>query len=135
VLALSCRNTGKSSFPNNKECVKNSLPACTHRVCLRYTFSLSNMKHQGDENMPLVKVKEKFQVTIPTALRKAVRLSVGDLLEAEAKGNATVLKPKVVVDREAVDAAIKEGLADLKAGRVTPKFSSIKEFKSYRRNR
>ena len=37
--------------------------------------------------MPLVKVKEKFQVTIPTALRKAVRLSVGDLLEAEAKGN------------------------------------------------
>jgi hypothetical protein len=38
------------------------------------------MKHQGDEDMPLVKVKEKFQVTIPTALRKAVRLSVGDLL-------------------------------------------------------
>ena len=56
--------------------------------------------------MPLVKVKEKFQVTIPTALRKAVRLSVGDLLEAEAKGNTIVLKPKALVDREAVDAAI-----------------------------
>ena len=85
--------------------------------------------------MPLVKIKEKFQVTIPTALRKAVRLSVGDLLEAEAKGNTIVLKPKALVDREAVDAAIKEGLEDLKAGRVTPKFASIEEFKAYRKNR
>ena len=85
--------------------------------------------------MPLVKVKEKFQVTIPTALRKAVRLSVGDLLEAEAKGNTIVLKPKALVDRGAVDAAIQEGLADLKAGRVTPKFSSVEEFKAYRKNR
>ena len=81
--------------------------------------------------MPLVKVKEKFQVTIPTALRKAVRLSVGDLLEAEAKGNTIVLKPKTVVDRESVEAAIEEGLQDLKAGRVTPKFSSVEEFKGH----
>ena len=85
--------------------------------------------------MPLVKVKEKFQVTIPTALRKAVRLSVGDLLEAEAKGNTIVLKPKTVVDRESVEAAIEEGLQDLKAGRVTPKFSSVEEFKAYRKSR
>jgi AbrB family looped-hinge helix DNA binding protein len=93
------------------------------------------MKHHGDEAMPLVKVKEKFQVTIPTALRKAVRLSVGDLLEAEAKGNTIVLKPKALVDREAVDAAIQEGLADLKAGRVTPKFASVEEFKASRKHR
>jgi AbrB family looped-hinge helix DNA binding protein len=93
------------------------------------------MKHQGDEDMPLVKVKEKFQVTIPTALRKAVRLSVGDLLEAEAKGNTIVLKPKALVDRESVEAAIEEGLEDLKAGRVTPKFSNVEEFKAYRKNR
>ncbi len=85
--------------------------------------------------MPLVKVKEKFQVTIPTTLRKAVRLSIGDLLEAEAKGNTIVLKPKAVVDRESVEAAIEEGLRDLKAGRVTPKFSSVKEFQAYRKNR
>ncbi len=85
--------------------------------------------------MPLVKVKEKFQVTIPTALCKAVRLSVGDLLEAEAKGNTIVFKPKALVDREAVDAAIQEGLEDLKAGRVTPKFSSVEEFKAYRKKK
>ena len=85
--------------------------------------------------MPLVKVKDKFQVTIPTAVRKAVRLSVGDMLEAEAKGSTIVLKPKTLVDREAVDAAIQEGLEDLKAGRVSPKFSSVEEFKAYRRKR
>ena len=32
--------------------------------------------------MPLVKVKEKFQVTIPTELREALHLAVGDILEA-----------------------------------------------------
>jgi len=85
--------------------------------------------------MPLVKIKEKFQVTIPTTLRKAARLSVGDLLEAEARGNTIVLKPKVVVDRESVDAAIEEGLQDFKAGRMTPKFSSSEEFKAYRKRR
>lgn len=81
--------------------------------------------------MPLVKIKEKFQVTIPTVLRKAARLSVGDLLEAEAKNNTIVLKPKAIIDREAIESAIEEGLADLKAGRVSPTFSTVKEFKKY----
>jgi len=93
------------------------------------------MKHRGEDTMPLVKVKEKFQVTLPTTLRKAVRLSIGDLLEAEAKGNTIVLKPKAVVDHKSVKATIEEGLRDLKTGRVTPKFSSVKEFQAYRKNR
>jgi AbrB family looped-hinge helix DNA binding protein len=93
------------------------------------------MKHRGEKAMPLVKVKEKFQVTIPTALRKAARLSVGDLLEAEAKGDTIVLKPKTLVDRQSVEAAIEEGLQDFKAGRMTPKFSSVEEFKAYRKSR
>ena len=85
--------------------------------------------------MSLVKVKEKFQVTIPTALRKTVRIAVGDLLEAEAQGNVIILKPKAVVDRETVEAAIDEGLKDLRAGRTTPKFASVDAFKAYRKKR
>lgn len=77
--------------------------------------------------MVLTKVKEKFQVTIPTNVRKTLRLAVGDLLEAEAKNNAIILKPKAVVDRAAVDAAIAEGLEDIKKGRVLGPFTNAKE--------
>ena len=49
--------------------------------------------------MPLVRVKEKFQVTIPTELREALHLTVGDILEATIEHETIVLKPKSVVDR------------------------------------
>ena len=81
--------------------------------------------------VPLTKVKEKFQVTVPTEVRKTVRLAVGDMLEATVKNNVIVLTPKVVVDRQTVEAAIEEGLADLKAGRVSPPFSTVKELKKH----
>jgi AbrB family looped-hinge helix DNA binding protein len=50
--------------------------------------------------MPLVKGKEKFQVTIPAEVREAVQLSVGDILEATVQGANSVLTPKAVIDRE-----------------------------------
>lgn len=57
------------------------------------------MHQKGAATVPLVKVKEKFQVTIPTELREALRLSVGDILEAIVKNDTIVLKPKEVIDR------------------------------------
>ena len=57
------------------------------------------MNHQGILALPLVKVKEKFQITLPAELREALHLAVGDLLEATIEDNVIVLKPKVVVDR------------------------------------
>lgn len=50
--------------------------------------------------MPLIKVKDKFQITIPAEVREEMRLAVGDLLEATVSGETIVLKPKAVVDRE-----------------------------------
>jgi AbrB family looped-hinge helix DNA binding protein len=79
--------------------------------------------------MPLVRVKEKFQVTIPNSLRKTIPLAVGDVLEAEIRGKAIVLKPKAVVDRATVEAAIKEGLDDLSAGRLYGPYKTLREFK------
>ena len=78
--------------------------------------------------MPFTKVKEKFQVTIPTAIRKTAGLAVGDILEATVKNKVIVLKPKAVVDRTAaIDAALAEGLEDVKAGRVSKIFHSVEE--------
>ncbi len=36
--------------------------------------------------MALVKIKEKYQVTLPAALREKAGLEVGDLLEAKVEG-------------------------------------------------
>jgi len=61
--------------------------------------------------VPLVKVKEKFQITLPAELREALHLAVGDLLEAVIQDNVIVLKPKVVVDREEAWAKMEHAMA------------------------
>ena len=57
------------------------------------------MHPRGYLTLPLVKVKEKFQITLPAELREALLLAVGDLLEATIENETIVLKPKAVVDR------------------------------------
>lgn len=76
--------------------------------------------------MPLVKVKEKFQVTLPTAIRKKAGVDVGDLLEATVKGKKIMLTPKVAVDRALVEERLAEGLEDVKKGRTFGPFASAK---------
>ena len=49
--------------------------------------------------MSLVKVKKKYQVTIPAEIRKELNLKVGDYLEVKAQGTAIILNPKAVIDR------------------------------------
>ena len=41
----------------------------------------------------LVRVKDKFQITIPLALRRQFALSEGDYLEASVSDNSIVLRP------------------------------------------
>ena len=50
--------------------------------------------------MSLVKVREKYQVTLPAEVRRKIGLAVGDLLEIEVEGEKITLTPKSVVDRE-----------------------------------
>ncbi len=72
--------------------------------------------------MPLVKVKAKYQVTLPTAVREQVGIGVGDLLEAHVERGKITLTPKTLIDRE-----IAEGLEDIKKGRTYGPFASAKE--------
>lgn len=81
--------------------------------------------------MPMIKVKEKFQVTIPNAIRKEAELAVGDYLEVVIEGGTIVLKPKAMVDRESVEAAIEAGLRDVREGRLIGPFSNMDEFEEY----
>jgi len=72
--------------------------------------------------VPLVRVKEKYQVTLPASVRRKAGLTVGDLLEANVEGKKITLTPKSVVDRELALA-----LEDVRKGRVYGPFSSAKE--------
>jgi|SRR6516165_10781782 AbrB family looped-hinge helix DNA binding protein len=71
------------------------------------------MNHQGVLTLPLVKVKEKFQITLPAELREVLHLAVGDLLEATIEDNVIVLKPKIVIDREQAWAKIERAMASV----------------------
>jgi len=59
------------------------------------------MPLRGVLTLPLVKVKEKFQITLPAELRQALHLAVGDMLEATVEQGKIVLTPKAIVDRTA----------------------------------
>jgi AbrB family looped-hinge helix DNA binding protein len=76
----------------------------------------------GGSAVTLVKVKEKYQVTLPSSVRRKAGLAVGDLLEAKVQGGKITLTPKSIVDRELALA-----LEDVKKGRVYGPFSSAKD--------
>ena len=67
--------------------------------------------------MNLVKVKPKFQVTIPADLRKGTNLQEGDFLEAVRIDEGILLKFKLVVDRNTIADRIASTLAE---ARVSP---------------
>mgnify|MGYP001571614688 CR=1 FL=1 len=73
-------------------------------------------------SIPLVTVKTKYQVTLPVSVRRKADVSVGDILEAKVEGKQITLTPKSIIDRELLRA-----LEDVKAGRVSPVFSTAKE--------
>lgn len=72
--------------------------------------------------MPLVRIKTKYQVTLPNDLRKRVGVRVGDLLEAKIERGKITLTPKTVIDR-----GIAESLEEFKEGRSFGPFGTAEE--------
>lgn len=50
--------------------------------------------------MPLVRVKQKYQVTLPTAVREAANIQEGDTLEVSVEDGNVVLIPQAITDRK-----------------------------------
>jgi AbrB family looped-hinge helix DNA binding protein len=50
--------------------------------------------------MAVVRVKGKYQVTIPKEVRRKLGLRVGDYLEVEVQGSAILLRPKALLDKD-----------------------------------
>ncbi len=72
--------------------------------------------------MAIVKVRGKYQVTLPVRVRREAGITVGDLLEATATKTRITLTPKRLLDRE-----LARALEDLKKGRVHGPFRSARE--------
>lgn len=62
--------------------------------------------------MSLIKVKDKFQVTIPAAIRKIAKLDVGDLLEITVKEDGIFLRRKTINYREDIIGELRDALAE-----------------------
>ena len=75
---------------------------------------------------PLTKITTNYQVTIPLSVRTALGLKRGDVLEAVPYKRGVLLRPKVVVVRDAFDERLQQdveaGLADVRAGRILGSF-------------
>lgn len=72
--------------------------------------------------MTLLKVKTKYQVTLPTEARTVLGLKEGDLLGVVVEAGRIVLTPKSVVDKR-----VAEGLADIAAGKIHGPFNSVED--------
>jgi AbrB family looped-hinge helix DNA binding protein len=72
--------------------------------------------------MPIVTVKNRYQVVIPQRVREQVGVAVGDTLEAKVERGRITLTPRPVVD-----SATAEGLEDVRKGRVRGPFKTVDE--------
>lgn len=77
----------------------------------------------------LTKITRNFQVTIPPATRRALKLRVGDFVEATPHRDGVLLRPAKVVTTDTFEKELRrrlqEGLADVKTGRVSASFASV----------
>ena len=85
--------------------------------------------------MTLVRVKTKFQVTLPDSVRKQAGINVGDILETKVERGGIMLVPKAIVDRDeymprqrrVIDARLSKSLEDMKKGRSYGPFHTADE--------
>lgn len=84
--------------------------------------------------MPKVHIRGgKLTVTLPAHIREEVAVHDGDEIEVSADAGRIVLTPKeeLAERHPAIDAALAEALDDERAGRLSPGFSSMEEFKAW----
>ena len=91
-------------------------------------------KKKEDGKMPLIKIKENYQITIPNSLRKIFHVAVGDYMEMEKKEGEIILRPVKLIrpDQEyfytkAWQKGEAEADKDIAEGRVAGPFSSVND--------
>lgn len=83
--------------------------------------------------MPYVQVKQKYQVTIPAAVRKNMNLKEGDMLEVREQDGLLVLIPQALMERRAAKPA-NPLTAMIGANKGSGLYKSAQEIDEYIRN-
>lgn len=78
----------------------------------------------------LVRIRDKYQITLPVALRRRSRLSVGGYVDIGIDENDRIS----LSSRNDLDRGIAEGRADYEAGRYTT-FDTVEEMMTYLENK
>jgi AbrB family looped-hinge helix DNA binding protein len=84
-----------------------------------------------------VKVREKYQVTIPEEVRGKIPLKVGERVEVTARGSEIVIRPIVEIPRDQAwfwskrwQEQIAQSIKDLERGKIKV-FKSVKEARKH----
>jgi antitoxin MazE len=84
-----------------------------------------------------VKVREKYQVTIPEEVRGKIPLKVGERVEVTARGSEIVIRPIVEIPRDQAwfwskrwQEQIAQSVKDLERGKIKV-FKSVKEARKH----
>jgi len=84
-----------------------------------------------------VKVRQKYQITIPEDVRKKIPLSIGERVEVIAKGNEILIRPVVEIPRDQAwfwesewQTQVQHSLKDIKEGKFK-RFRSVKEAREH----
>lgn len=73
--------------------------------------------------MPIVKIRQNRQVTIPKTIFEELGLKEGDFVEVTRSNDRVIIKPKKLVDPDDLltkedEASLRRGLAQLRRGEV-----------------
>ncbi|MBI5188418.1 MAG: AbrB/MazE/SpoVT family DNA-binding domain-containing protein [Nitrospirae bacterium] len=84
-----------------------------------------------------VKVREKYQITIPEEVRKKVSLEIGERVEVDVREGLIVIRPVIEIPRDQAwfwtkewQGQIAQSMKDLRKGKVKV-FKSVKEARKY----
>jgi len=84
-----------------------------------------------------VKVREKYQVTIPEVVREKIPLKVGERVEVTARGTEIIIRPIVEIPRDQGwfwskewQEQVVQSIKDLKRGKIKV-FKSVREARKH----
>jgi len=84
-----------------------------------------------------VKVRQKYQITIPEDVRKKIPLDIGERVEVIARGKEILIRPVVEIPRDQAwfwdkkwQNQVKHSIEDIKEGKIK-RFKSVQEARKH----